>query len=728
MVYHEISQTGDIVFCSEEFFQWLIEVLKFGKEQKILSPITMDYTMVMRSEVSPLPDRKGKPKLRRYSDEMESHIFASSRNQYSFRKEYGKESKKKSSQLCSLVAYRPKRDMSRSEVDSKRVRSKAYKDRTSETTKERKSDVKKISQALSNEATDQSYSSAYPFIWDTKEEEEEDNYPVKRLSSSSKTLHRSNPEEIQSLSENNSSQSKVHQSGQITANLVEGTTINDGYLDMPDFDDLLDTWCDNKNSSHNAELLAIAERINKNAMMEETTVGETNLQTNNLGNVASSNESNLEKRFSDDHDHDQSALHNNCQSDERESVKELKSVTPLHLDKDTSFLFSQPYFPGYYSPALWNSNMSENVNLNITSPVLPTKNLGQQELKEDNGQAYCVHPKRLKDDDEGRKYATSKSTSTGIVQSNGINSQASNNIQIAHESRNLAESPACISYSSAVKSNASFENDPEFTSKSIDIENAISAPNELQSDLNFNSDFCKTHKSKDSPTDENGQKKVENDEECKSMATPSCEMKNFNATTCNEMSIITCNAEKVSVDAGNEGRSLTNTSDSSRSSEIFKDPTYQYDTHSKKSKRQERTKESSDESKGSDSAHVGKDSESYEKKRMSKERQWVQKMANERGINVDDYDYKDLRKKFLDEYYRKQNRKKAMAKTQTKEHVSRARKLSPSELTSSMTGHVEMQGNETDFSSLAKGVEWRSNILAAEEKSRAVLAPSFTSE
>ena len=95
------------------FFQWLIEVLKFGKEQKILSPITMDYTMVMRSEVSPLPDRKGKAKLRRYSDEMESHIFASSRNQYSFRKEYGKESKKKSSQLCSLVAYRPKRDMSK---------------------------------------------------------------------------------------------------------------------------------------------------------------------------------------------------------------------------------------------------------------------------------------------------------------------------------------------------------------------------------------------------------------------------------------------------------------------------------------------------------------------------------------------------------------------------------------------------------------------------------------
>ena len=76
-------------------------------------------------------------------------------------------------------------------------------------------------------------------------------------------------------------------------------------------------------------------------------------------------------------------------------------------------------------------------------------------------------------------------------------------------------------------------------------------------------------------------------------------------------------------------------------------------------------------------------------------------MANERGINVDDYDYKDLRKKFLDEYYRKQNKKKTMAKTQTKEHVSRA-----SELTSSMTGHVEMQGNETDFSSLAKGVEW----------------------
>ena len=414
MVYHEISQTGDIVFCSEEFLQWLIEVLKFGKEQKILSPITMDYTMVMRSEVSPLPDRKGKAKLRRYSDEMESHIFASSRNQYSFRKEYGKESKKKSSELCSLLAYRPKSDMSKTEVDSKRVRSKAYKDMTSENTKEEKSDVKKKSQALSNEATDQSYSSAYPFIWDTKEEEE-DYDPVKRVSSSSKTLPHSNPQEIQSLSESNSSHNKVHQSGQITANSVEGENINDGYIDMPDFDDLLDTWFDNQDSSHNAELLAIAEHINKNAMMEETTVGPRNLQTNNLGNVASSNESNLQKRFSDEHD--QSALHNNCQSDERESVKEMKSVTPLHLDKDTSFLFSQPYFPGYYSPALWNSHITENVNVNITSPVVPTKKLRQQELKEDNGQAYCVHPKRWKDDDKGRKYATSKNTSTGIVQS-----------------------------------------------------------------------------------------------------------------------------------------------------------------------------------------------------------------------------------------------------------------------------------------------------------------------
>ena len=121
MVYHEISQTGDIIFCSEEFFQWLIEVLRLAKEKKILSPLTMDYTMVMCSEVAPLPDRKGKAKLRRYSDEMESHIFASSWNQYLFKKNYGKESKKKTSQLCSLVSYRSKHEMCKAEVDSKRV-------------------------------------------------------------------------------------------------------------------------------------------------------------------------------------------------------------------------------------------------------------------------------------------------------------------------------------------------------------------------------------------------------------------------------------------------------------------------------------------------------------------------------------------------------------------------------------------------------------------------------
>ena len=310
MVYHEIRQTGDIVFCSEEFFEWLLEVLKFAKEKRIISPLTMDYTMVMRSEVSPLRDRKGKAKLRRYSDEMESHIFASSRHQYLRKRGNAKESNKNSSNLSSLVGYRLQHNICEAEVDCTRVNSKASTDMKSENkSREKQHGLQNTFQGLGKEVKVGKYSSAYPFIWDTKEEEEDfDTFQM--ASTSRKTLPRSNP---QQLNPSHISDLKVQETHRNTGKSVQGQIIHDDYVDMPDFQDLLDKWMENEDNSRHDELLAIAESINKNAMMEERNVASKQIGNENVGTLASSDSSNVENISSEDKD--QSALHNKCQSE-----------------------------------------------------------------------------------------------------------------------------------------------------------------------------------------------------------------------------------------------------------------------------------------------------------------------------------------------------------------------------------------------------------------------------
>ena len=88
-------------------------------------------------------------------------------------------------------------------------------------------------------------------------------------------------------------------------------------------------------------------------------------------------------------------------------MNEMKSVTPLHLDKETSFLFPQPYFPGYYSPALWHRQITQNVTSNITTPVPPLQQLGKQEVKHDYPGAYYVEPKAMAVDEKVGKYTNS---------------------------------------------------------------------------------------------------------------------------------------------------------------------------------------------------------------------------------------------------------------------------------------------------------------------------------
>ena len=315
----------------------------------------------------------------------------------------------------------------------------------SQSTTGKQCDVNHTLEALCNEGTVQKYSSAYPFIWDTKGEGDCD--PVKMVSTSNNTLPGRNPKQIPSLSERNSSQTREHQTTNNTVISVQGRSIHDDYIDMPDFNDLLEKWLDNDNSSNNDEILAIAEGINQKAM-EETKVGSNNLQNEHLGHVASADDCNAEKQLSDEHD--LSSLHNNCQSDEIESVRQMKSVTPLHLDNETSFLFAQPYFPGNYSPALWNRQITQNVHLNITSPVPGIEQSGQKEVKNDYHGSYYVPPKIMEVHEKGGECITSNDTSVGISQMEEMNSHTATNIQIAEETRDLADSSGCLASSFAV--------------------------------------------------------------------------------------------------------------------------------------------------------------------------------------------------------------------------------------------------------------------------------------
>ena len=725
MVYHEIRQTGDIVFCSEEFFEWLIEVLKFAKEKRIISPLTMDYTMVMRSKVSPLPDRKGKAKLHRYSDEMESHIFASSRHQYLCKRGNAKESNKKSSNLSSLVGYRPQHNICKAEVDSMRVNSKASTDMKSENkSREKQHGLQNTFQGLGKEVKVGKYSSAYPFIWDTKEEEE-DGDTFQMVSTSRKTLPRSNPQQLNDVNPSHISDLKVKETHRNTGKSVQGQIIHDDYVDMPDFGDLLDKWMENEDNSHHDELLAIAESINKNAMMEERNVASNQIGNENVGTLASSDSSNVENISSEDHD--QSALHNKCQSDERQSMNEMKSVTPLHLDNKTSFLFAQPYFPGYYSPALWNRQITQNVTSNIMTPVPPLQQLGEQEVKHDYPGAYYVDLKAKAVDEKVGKYNNSNDTSAGLSQMELINSHVANNSQIAEETRELANLFGCMASSSAVTSNDSLEKYQECTSNSIDIGSGINKQQPIKNDMKVNYELLAKPISHPTEVSESLQMAVEHDEKCESMATHSGPLEVYHGTSSNANIGNTSDSQILSHSDANEGRSRMNESDLSKSSELLMNTKYEYETHSTDLKKKYRRNESTAAINSIGSVNSAKDSSSYDNKCMSKERQWVKKMANERGINVDDYDYKDLRKKMFEEYYRKERKKKAMAKRQTKENESMRRRMFPDE-NSSMPGNLESEGKERDFSSLAKGVEWQKTILAAEEKPRTIVAPSFTSK
>ena len=61
-----------------------------------------------------------------------------------------------------------------------------------------------------------------------------------------------------------------------------------------------------------------------------------------------------------------------------ENINGIYSRRPFHLQDKTSFLFLQPYFPGYYSPSLLNTDLSQSVHYDTPFKMLPLHQMGQR--------------------------------------------------------------------------------------------------------------------------------------------------------------------------------------------------------------------------------------------------------------------------------------------------------------------------------------------------------------
>ena len=61
-----------------------------------------------------------------------------------------------------------------------------------------------------------------------------------------------------------------------------------------------------------------------------------------------------------------------------ENINGIYSRRPFHLQDKTSFLFLQPYFRGYYSPSLLNTDLSQSVHYDTPFKMLPLHQMGQR--------------------------------------------------------------------------------------------------------------------------------------------------------------------------------------------------------------------------------------------------------------------------------------------------------------------------------------------------------------
>ena len=370
MVYHEISQKKDIVLCSEEFFQWIMDVLRLARHKQRKSSSTMDYTIIMRSEVKDIPDRRGKSKLPRNKADMDSPIYTWSgkrrRKDDEDRKCHGKnrhlkEEMASSNELQSIIKkdkcreihnmHRCKRPDGRNshgtdqkrnnDIDAVYIRKETRmatmsrlahrKDKSkgnsidtlqsqvdkSKYTEECASDMKIKSSYVSNPAvetpkkgndnkaeeeninevghvapdkrtntkfpqegsatkeskSDSGYGnnscSAYPFIWNTNEDEHSD--PIKVVTNIRNNLAKFKNDIVSPLKREETCVRRINGTDHDNKSIsVEGQEKSSQYLDMPNFDDLFDDWIEEARNQqpkyHN--FLAIGDGQVDNYFME----------------------------------------------------------------------------------------------------------------------------------------------------------------------------------------------------------------------------------------------------------------------------------------------------------------------------------------------------------------------------------------------------------------------------------------------------------------------------
>ena len=131
----------------------------------------------------------------------------------------------------------------------------------------------------------------------------------------------------------------------INANLVKSPAQSNGYLDMPILDD-------NSLSMRPPETQSVIHSI-----------PDMSSQLPNIGYIRNSSQLSVPVVTT---------------QSESENINGIYSRRPFHLQDKTSFLFSQPYFPGYYSPSLLNTDLSQSVHYDTPFKMLSLHQMGQR--------------------------------------------------------------------------------------------------------------------------------------------------------------------------------------------------------------------------------------------------------------------------------------------------------------------------------------------------------------
>ena len=139
----------------------------------------------------------------------------------------------------------------------------------------------------------------------------------------------------------------------------------------------------------------------------------------------------------------------------------------------------------------------------------------------------------------------------------------------------------------------------------------------------------------------------------------------------------------------------------------------------------------------------GENEQKRQESPSNEEMQWVQKMAKQRNIDMNQYEYHVLKKMMLDEHYKEQwNKSKGHKSTRrmttnprnTEMSTNRSCESNESRRPTSNTSNMQKsERNESsrftnnDFVSLQRGTEWRMQIKQAQRKGVQKIEPKFKS-